>query len=319
MHPQTQFRHSILRATRWLFWLCLLLSDSATAAPPIVVLYPEASEPYRTVFNEMLEGIEQRLGAARVRRYALPERWDQDTLNRWLADSAAGAVITLGRVATQAYEHTALPWPQVIGALDASPQTRPRAAGISLAVDPELLFATLQRLAPAIRRVYVVYNPSRDRWIVDRARAATARHRLTLLAREAASLRDAANQFLALLRAAKPSEDAIWLLFDDQVVDTGTILPVIIEQSWQQRLLVFSNNLAHAKLGVLFALFPDNRALGEKLAEMAERLAADPAARPGIEPLRTIKRALNLRVADHLDLALDRALERQFDLLLGRP
>jgi hypothetical protein len=52
-------------------------------------------------------------------------------------------VVTLGRVATQSYEASGARVPQFIGALDVSPQTRPGASGVSLAVDPDRLFGQL--------------------------------------------------------------------------------------------------------------------------------------------------------------------------------
>lgn len=303
--------------------LCLLalgLSSFLSAAvgadsPVLVVLYPEVPQPYRTVFADLISGIEQRSRMARVQSYALAEDVDPRTLKPRLESQGANVVITLGRAATHAYEASGLAVPQVIGALDLSPQTRPAASGISLSVDPVLLFSTLKRLAPQIKRVVVVYNPDRDRWIIDRAGQVTSAHQLTLLPLKASGLRESAQHFLEILNTANPDTDSIWLPMDSQIVDPEVILPVIIEQSWQRRLVVFSSNLMHVNLGVLFALYPDNQALGRQLAEMALQVAQDPSAKPGIEPLRAVKRALNLRVAAHLGLAVDRETERQFELI----
>jgi len=78
---------------------------------------------------------------------------------------------------------------------------------------------------------------------------------------------------------------------------------------------VFSNSLLHIQRGVLFALYPDNVPLGRRLAELAARALRTPEARSRIEVLRAVKRALNLKIAAHLDLTIDRDLERQFDLV----
>jgi len=283
----------------------------------VAVLYPETTPPYRAVFAEILSGIQQRLAPAHaVRSYPLGESPETAELRRWLDQQAPAVVITLGRGPTEAYEATGRKTPQVIGALDVSPQTRPFATGVGLAVDPGLLFATLQLLAPEKRRVWVVYNPDRDRWLVERAKAAAAALHLTLLPLEAPDLRTAAQQFLYILRTADPETDALWLVADSGVVDPEAILPVIIEQSWNRRLWVFSGSLLHVKHGVLFALYPDNNRWGQRLAELALRVMDDPAARTDIELLRAVKRALNLRVAFHLNLAVTTEIERQFDLVL---
>lgn len=67
---------------------------------------------------------------------------------------------------------------------------------------------------------------------------------------------------------------------DTGVVEPETILPTVIEQSWQRKLAVFSGSLQHVRRGVLFALYPDNRQLGRRLADLALRVMADPRARP---------------------------------------
>jgi len=290
----------------------------AVGAPPrvVAVLYPETTAPYRQIFADILSGIEQGLMTETVRPYPLADPPDVPALRRWLDQQSPAVVVTLGRVPTETYEKIGLKAPYVVGALDASPQTRPNIAGVGLAVDPALLFATLKLLTPATRRVWVVFNPAYDRWLMEQAQRAAAAQRLTLQPLEASDLRESARQFLHILEAADPATDAIWLVADAGIIDSETILPLVIEKSWRRRLLVFSNSLHHIKRGVLFALYPDNVPLGRRLAELAARALRTPEARSSIELLRAVKRALNLRIAAHLDLTIDRDLERQFDLVL---
>ena len=301
--------------------IVLLLASAAgggaSGAPPrvVAVLYPATHAPYRQIFADILDGIEQGLVGETVRAQALPEALDGAALRRWLDQQAPAVVITLGRVPTETYEKIGLKLPHIIGALDASPQTRPNVAGVGLAVDPALLFATLQRLTPEKRRVWVVFNPAYDRWLIALARTAAAARDLTLEPLEAGDLRESARQFHRILDTADPATDALWLVADAGIIDSETILPLVIEKSWQRRLPVFSNSLLHIQRGVLFALYPDNVPLGRRLAELAARALRTPEAPARIEVLRAVKRALNLRIAAHLDLTIERDLERQFDLV----
>ncbi len=306
------------RAIAFVLLVVELANGAARGAPPrvVAVLYPETSAPYQRVFEEILSGIDQGLTGETVHARALPESPDALEVRRWLDRQSAAAVIALGRVATEAFEATGSPTPYLIGALDVSPQTRPRATGVGLAVDPALLFATMRLLKPATRRIWVVFNPRRDRWLIERAEPAARALDLVLLPLEAVDPSAAARQFLQVLRAADAGADALWLVADTGVVEPETILPTVIEQSWQRKLAVFSGSLQHVRRGVLFALYPDNRQLGRRLAELALRVMADPRARPGIEPLRAIRRALSLRVASHLDLKVSQEMERQFDWVL---
>lgn len=250
-----------------------------------------------------------------VATYALDGEVDTQTLRQWLARQTPAVVITLGRAASSAYTSLEVLTPQIAGLLDISPQTHPHLSGISLSVDPEPLFSTLKQLAPDVNRVFTVYNPDEDRWIIQVAKAAATRHGLELVAFKARDLKTSAQHFLKILKRAHPKTEAIWLPLDSTLMSTRDVLPTVIEESWRRGLIVFSGNLLHVDLGVLFALYPDNEALGQELAEMARQLAATPTKKHVIEPLRVVKRAVNLRVAAHLGLRVDDDTQQTFDLI----
>jgi putative ABC transport system substrate-binding protein len=306
------------RAAAFVLLLAGLTGGLAHGASPrgVAVLYPETNPPYRQIFADVLAGIEQGLAAETVRVYSLSEAPDGAALRRGLDRQSPAVAITLGRVPTETYEALGLKTPHVVGALDASPQTRPHVAGVGLAVDPALLFDTLQRLSPATRRVWVVFDPAHDRWLIDLARTAAAARELKLQPLEATDLRGAAQHFLQILETADPATDALWLVADTAVVDSETILPLLVERSWKRRLIVFSNSLQQAQSGTLFALYPDNVQLGRRLAELAARILRDADVKSSIEPLRAVKRVLNLKIAAHLELGVTQDLERHFDLVL---
>lgn len=303
-------------------WFVLLLAGSAGAsaldAPPrmVAVLYSETTAPYRQLFAEILGGIEQGLPTETVRPYALPASPDVAIVRRWLDQQAPDTVVTLGRVATETYEKIDLKIPQVIGALDASPQTRPNVVGVSLDVDPALLFATLRQLAPEKQRVWVVFDPAYDRWLIDLAQTAAHESGLKLQPLEASDSYTAIRHFLRVFETADPATDVLWLMADAKLVDPEAVLPVLIEKSWQRRLILFSNSLQHVHRGVLFALYPDNNRLGRRLAELSLQVPRASNAKSGIEPLRAVKRAINLKMAAHLELNVSQDTERQFDLVL---
>ncbi|MBK8168648.1 MAG: hypothetical protein IPK64_22095 [bacterium] len=292
--------------------LSVAIARSASALT-VAVLYPEAAAPYRALFAEILEGIEGGLPPQTVHRYALPPELDTVALDRWIDRLAPDAVITLGRVAADYYEARPAKKPWIVGALDASPQTRPKARGVSLAVDPALLFATLRQLAPTKRRIWVVFDPASERWLVDLAHAAARTGGLSLTPLPASDAKTAWRQFAHVFETADPDTDALWLIANPQLVDPSAVLPALVEKSWRRSLVLFTNSLHHVHRGALFALYPDNRRLGGRLAELA--LQARDAA-PAIEPLRAVKRAINLKIATHLALRIDQPLEREFDLVL---
>jgi putative ABC transport system substrate-binding protein len=53
-------------------------------------------------------------------------------------------------------------------------------------------------------------------------------------------------------------------------VNVKVILPLLLERSWEQNLVLFSSKPAHAKRGALFSMFPNHLELGKQLAVMIE-------------------------------------------------
>ncbi|MGH8655533.1 MAG: hypothetical protein ACREYE_26680 [Gammaproteobacteria bacterium] len=83
-------------------------------------------------------------------------------------------MITLGRLATRVFEASGSRIPSVVGALDISPETRPDACGISLAVDPGAMYDRLKRMAPGVKRVFFAYEPGHDGWLLEHAKKEAA-------------------------------------------------------------------------------------------------------------------------------------------------
>ena len=81
-------------------------------------------------------------------------------------------------------------------------------------------------------------------------------------------------------------------------------------------MILFSDTLEHAEAGALLAAYPDARALGRRLGEMALKLAEHPDKPLGIAPLRELKFALNVRVARHLGLIHGEDTLVRFDRVL---
>ena len=95
-------------------------------------------------------------------------------------------------------------------------------------------------------------------------------------------------------------------------MDERAILPLTLRESWNRNIAVFSSNPSHVPRGVLFSLYPDNRAMGRTLAAMAVEEGNGAAS---IEPLGDLRVAVNLRTAEHLGLDLSSRQRREFDLV----
>ena len=179
-------------------------------------------------------------------------------------------------------------------------------SGVTLAVAPEVYFSQLKKLAPQVKRVHVVYNPTISAWVIDFAKASARLAGVELLSYQSKNIKDSALLYRDILRLSKPMEDAIWLMPDASSVDDSVILPLILKEAWNRNLVVFSGNPAHAKRGALFSLYPDNVLMGKALARLALQ-RSNAQVEPGrdrLRPLRDVQAAINLRTADHLGLRL---------------
>ena len=309
---------------RWLTLLLVLLLSAAgvkAADDAIVgVLYPEVRPPYDRIFAEITQGIVAGVSSrgGRVKTYVLPAGVDPKMIASELERDGVRTLIVLGNRGLELIH--ALPKGRrvIIGAVNATPDTNGKVtAGISLSPDPKVLFKYLTRIDPKVKRVFVVYNPGKYGWLIDRARKAARRYRLKLEATPATNLQEAAKEYRSIVDRAGGS-DAIWVLPDRSVFDTQAILPLLLEKAWDRRFAVFSANPGQVSKGALFALYPDNEGMGRRLAELALDTQGH-GRKAGVELLRDVMTAVNTRTARRLGLRFSGGQRREFDLVFPTP
>lgn len=263
------------------------LAWGASAAEALT-LVPDVREPYRSVLYQIVDGIREATDTRLVQIPATPA-----ARGRPLEANDDRVVIALGSDAVRASMELSPRLPVVTGAL-VSPTGEPPLPGISLESDPAELFAQLLQLRPGIRRVHWLYRP---------AQAAAKARGIDLAAHAVDNAGQATKAYQEILEAADSEVDAVWLTQDPALVGDDSNLPDILNRAWTRNVIVFSGALQHVAHGVLFALVPDNLALGKDLARMANAVAAGKKVR--FEPNRGLRRAINRRTAEHLGMAPD--------------
>jgi putative tryptophan/tyrosine transport system substrate-binding protein len=300
------------------------LGDSAKrvdgqAAGTLAVVYPDIDEPYRSVFAKIIEGIESGANVA-VRNYPIGPNQDPAELNTQLKRNGTKAVIALGRHGLKATASLDRDIPVVVGGVLAVPEAENRSlTGVSLTPDPALLFARLKSLLPGVRRVIVVYNPQHNDWLIKIAREAARAQGLELATHEARDLGAAARMYEAAFAGSDGRRDAVWLPQDATTVDEAAILPLVLKESWNRNVPVFSSSFLHVKKGALFALYPNNVELGRTLANSAQAAMSGDSRRRGVLPLREVQMAVNLRTASHIGLSIGYQQQRSFDFVFPEP
>jgi len=285
----------------------------------IAVIYPDLGEPYHSIFAKIIKGIEDK-AKARVRNYSIGPNSDTADLNTQLKRNGTKVVIALGRQGLQTASSLDRDIAVVVGGvLSVSEVDSRHITGVSLTPDPALLFARLKSLLPGVRRVMVVYDPQRNAWLIKLAREAAKAQGLELVAYEARDLASAARLYETAFASADNRRDAVWLPQDAVTVDEGTILPLVLKESWNRGVTVFSSSFLHVKKGALFALYPNNVELGRSLANSALAVLAGEPGKRGVLPLREVHTAVNLRTASHIGLEIDYQQQRTFDSIFPEP
>ena len=283
----------------------------------IAVLYPNVEEPFRSAFVAMIQGIEERT-KLRVRSYPVDPHSDTAELNATLKRAGTKVVIALGRQGLNATAALDRDISVLVGGVLLLSDSD-NLMGISLTPDPALLFARLHALLPEMKRVIVVYNPQKSEWLMKLAREAARAQGLELQTHVAADLAQAAQLYPQLFAGADARHDAVWLPHDTTTVEEGTILPLVLRESWNSGVPLFSSNVLHVKKGALFAMVPDNVELGRTLAASALGVIAGDVRRRPLVPLRELQTAINLRTASHIGLNLGALQQRSFDFVYPQP
>ena len=297
-----------------LLLLLLAIPPAAPAATPeIGVIYPDVNEPYIRVFRDIVVGIES-AHTGRVRKYLLEKKDGLVGVEAWLKKRDISNVIVLGNRAMELARGLTGNYHIVAGAVLSVPDHGADSiSAITLAPDPDLLFAQLKQLAPAVETVVVIYQADLHARIIDRAASVAPAHGLVLKSVRAETVRDGANYYREVLQGQHSKQSAIWLLRGDAALQERSVLHMVLKEAWKQKLLVFSSNPTYVKSGVLFSLYPDNINLGKSLASAVMELRDGQVI--GVLPNRDLLSVVNTRTAEHLGLVISRAQQRRFDIV----
>lgn len=306
---------SLIADTLAVVVLFLLVSAVTYAEPRVGVIIPELRAPFKVIFDTVGSGIDEGLNK-RTSKLMLSKDYDPQSINQWIEKEKINAVITLGGVGQKATVYVPNNIPIVLGALLSSPGPTNKFPGIALTPEPKSLFKLLKRLDDERNKVIVVYNPAKNQWLVDLAKRQAAANGVQLVAYKATDLKQAAIIYDKVFNGSMLDETAIWLLQDRKVVDTKVVLPFILKNAWQKKIIVFSSALSHVKKGVLFSMYPDNKSHGKQLSElMLKAKASSGKLANGLYPTKGLQDAINSRTAEHLGLNLSRTKLREFDVV----
>ena len=185
-----------------------------------------------------------------------------------------------------------------------------RVFGVGLQVPIDRQFETLKQVVPEARRVGVLHGRD-NRAEIKRALAAAGRHGLTLVPVEIASIREIPDALTDLLGRI----DVLWAL-PDATIFSAEMAPYIILQTLRERVPFMSFSQNFVKAGSLMGLYCDLEDVGMQAGRMALQAMRNDDARPaGMVPPRTVRLALNLRVADVIGVTVPDVVRKSADVI----
>ena len=286
-----------------------LLAAGQALAQPVVILYPVVREPYARIYRDTLTGIEQAYAGASK---AMPVESGRELSPGLFTEGGPGVAVALGNGPARALAALNPPVPVITTATADIPfQRRHRLAYYP---DPPMLLKQLRRFQPDIRRVKLVVAPELGDY-ADRLREVLATAGLGLDVCSADNLKAAADCYRELLDQAS-ANDALWILEGGRLLEPA-LLSYILDAAWRRQLLVFSSNPAHAGRGALFALYPDNEAVGRQIGSLISECLRNCGGEVSrVSYLREMKVVLNERTSRHLGLQIAPEARQGMDLVL---
>jgi putative ABC transport system substrate-binding protein len=285
----------------------------AAYAGSVTVLYPDVKPAYRQLFAQIIEGIEseaKKLNHTPVKPILLPKGVDRQEVAKEVFDNPPDMVISLGKRAYGIAQILEGRVPVVTGAV---PISQNSIVGVSLIVDPDVIFGHLTDLAPSVKNIFVVYSP-RSEWLINLAKKSAASRGYRLHAYSAGSVKSAAQLYQKLIHEIDPKTDAFWLPLDSITSNDQVVLPMMLEAAWNKKFVVFSSKPFHAKRGVLFSPVPDQRKMGRRLMQMVSEMSSE-GSNLKVEPLRDVLLAVNVRTASHLNIKYNATQLSSFDFI----
>jgi len=178
--------------------------------------------------------------------------------------------------------------------------TRGNLTGVGLKIPINNQFAMIKRLVPNLKRIGVLFDPTKTKHTVQQAKTLTSKQGLQLLARPVSSPEDVP----ATLRSLLPNIDVLWLIPDSTVL-TKDSLDFLLSTTLEAHIPVLGFSSGLVRSGVLAGLYINYAKVGKQVAGLAEKLLEGKSIPQGtLLPPEHVSVAINRQIAEYLGISL---------------
>jgi putative ABC transport system substrate-binding protein len=297
-----------------------LLAATVHGSPPVeaakVVALKSADVD---VYNEVLEGFKSSFPGSAISEYDM--EGDLQKGRKFLARLKSGSkpdlILAIGiwalQVAVEEIRDIPVVFAMVLNPTTVIGQEARNITGASMNVPIEQQIALLKKVSPQVRRIGVIYDPSKTGFLVRQAERIARDQGVRLVTKAIASSKDS----FAALDAMQGEIDALWILPDLTALAPESVQYMLLF-SFRNKIPLLGLSENQARMGALLGLsFESGRDIGSQAAELANGiLSGKSAGELPITPARKVRLTVNLKTAGKLGLQIPNEILEQADVLI---
>lgn len=286
----------------WGIWatigLLLSLNKLVYSANDVFIL--KSDDP--TAYDEVIIGIQESLGNIPLQIFSLKDNAAlEPAAIQAIQSQKPSIVVGIGGRAAELVNHHFPSVPLVYCMVfDSTPfASSPQAVGITLNVSAQDQFSTLKNILPQVRRLGVIFDPTRSMPLITEGRKAAAALNLILVEKPIKSSFEIANAIKDLIWTV----DALWMIPDRTAISKESFR-YLLEASLNRKVPIMAFSEGFVKGGALLALSPDYTGIGHQTANLVKKIldGSNPASLSSPSPKTTL--VLNLNTAKALNITI---------------
>ncbi len=307
------------RAARLIFSSCLLVAT--VHGPPSVegAKIAALKSADVDVYNEVLEGFKSRFPGSAVSEYDMEGDLQKGKkfLTRLKSGSKPDLILAIGiwalQVVVEEIRDIPVVFAMVLNPTTVIGQEARNITGASMNVPIEQQIALLKKISPHVRRIGVIYDPSKTGFLVKQAERIARDQGVRLVTKAIASSKDS----FAALDAMQGEIDALWILPDLTVLAPESVQYMLLF-SFRNRIPLLGLSENQARMGALLGLsFESGRDIGSQAAELAnEILSGKSAGELPITTARRVRLTVNLKTAGKIGLQIPNEILDRADVVI---
>lgn len=296
-------------------FLCTLLSFCLPWAEAFAAEIAILKSSDIAAYNQAIEGFRATFNGGAVTEYDLQGDLDKGRkLARKIRASDPALVLAVGLKAALAAKVEIIDIPVIYSMVldpDKHDLLAPNMTGILLEVQIERQFAMMQKVLPKLKRVGVLFDPSKTASLLQDARREAKRQGIELVERQVNSEREVPAALNGLLAS---SLQAMWLVPDSTVL-TQESLRFLLDSTLERNVPVFGFSPEFVRSGALLSLSVMYKDSGQQAGQLAGRILRGQVSFPQ-KPLgpEKVTTALNFKTARFLGIPIPEDIERLADI-----